>query len=123
MQADILFSQSTGAVTLRGTLLCHGYSGHGEGKNNPALEAWIKIGPIPAGLYRIARWIDHHPTKGNDVAVLAPVGHNARGRSGFLIHGDSKDHPGEASEGCPTINNPYRHQLRESGAEFMEVVP
>jgi hypothetical protein len=46
---------------------------------------------------------------------LTPVGHNARGRSGFLIHGKSKKHPEDSSEGCIILDHDQRKAIAQSG--------
>lgn len=99
-----------------------GYSGHGEGKNNPAMEAVRAVGPIPAGWWRITRWDDRHGEKGPTVAVLAPVGHDAHGRTDFLVHGDSASNPGGASLGCIIVpGGGNRVQMRQTGIEWIYV--
>jgi hypothetical protein len=97
------------------------YSGYGSHKNKPEDECLAGLGPIPRGVWRIVRWDDHHGSKGPTVAVLAPVGHDAHGRSGFLIHGDSGSHPGAASSGCIVAGPSYRARLRASGETQLEV--
>ena len=80
--------------------LGYGYSGHGEGKNNPALQHVPDVGPIPVGDYTIEPAINS-PTHGPVAMPLSPDHANDMyGRGGFLIHGDSLEHPGEASLGC-----------------------
>ena len=91
------------------------YSGHAEGLNNPALENVHDIGPIPAGKWRIARWDDHHGDKGPVVAVLEAVGHDAYGRSGFLIHGDNSQGNFSASHGCIITGLAIRTTMRDTG--------
>jgi hypothetical protein len=44
------------------------------------------------------------------------------GRSGFLIHGDSIEHPGQASNGCIIERLPVRNQISSSGDRILEVV-
>jgi hypothetical protein len=44
------------------------------------------------------------------------------GRSGFLIHGDSIQHPGEASEGCIIMPPDARHRIWASGDDSLHVV-
>ncbi len=81
-----------------GTLAGTGYSGHGEGKNNPALQHVGRVGPLPVGYYTIGETTN---TKGPLTVILEPDPHNFMfGRSTFRMHGDSSQHPGEASEGC-----------------------
>jgi hypothetical protein len=79
-----------------------GYSGHGPGRNNPAMEAVHDIGPIPHGLYKIGKpeccAPDPPGPHGPYILPLSPNGHSACGRSGFLMHGDNVRH--DASLGC-----------------------
>jgi hypothetical protein len=53
---------------------------------------------------------------------LTPQGHNAHGRTGFLIHGDSRRNPGNASEGCIILNRSAREAIANSGDATLEVV-
>jgi hypothetical protein len=117
------YHQTSGQIFQGTSLIAVGYSGYGAGKNNPADEAIEDEGPIPAGQWRIVAWHDTYEDKGPQVAQLEPVGHDARGRSGFLIHGDSSAHPGQASHGCIIANRPCRDQWRASGDTDITVVP
>ena len=47
---------------------------------------------------------------------------NMCGRSGFLIHGDSKTHPGSASQGCIVLPIKYRKDMWTSGDKILEVI-
>jgi hypothetical protein len=116
------YSQTTGAISHDGIALGHGYSGFASGKNNPKAECLQAVGPIPRGKLKITRWDDQHGDKGPQVAVLAPVGHDAHGRSAFLIHGDSKSAPGTASHGCIILSRDLRDQIRNSGDTDLEVI-
>lgn len=98
------------------------YSGHGAGLNSPAMEAVADIGPIPAGQWRIVRWDDHHDDKGPIVAVLEPVGHDAHGRTGFLIHGDNALGNNSASHGCIVAGPAIRQTMRDSGDTDLLVI-
>lgn len=120
----IIYHSRAGVIELAGQRF-PAYSGFHEGKNNPNMEAVQNVGPIPVGDWEIVRWDDNHGEKGPQVAVLSPVGHNAHGRSEFLIHGDSIAHPGEASHGCIcTLGNgrATRDKLRASGETRLQVV-
>jgi hypothetical protein len=44
------------------------------------------------------------------------------GRGGFLIPGDSKSDPGNASKGCIILPRKYREQIWESGDRTLVVV-
>jgi hypothetical protein len=54
--------------------------------------------------------------------TLTPVGHAARGRTHFLIHADSTNHPGDASEGCIVLSHPIGQAIAASGDTEIEVV-
>jgi hypothetical protein len=116
------YRQSDGDITLDGQSIGAGYSGHGIGFNNPAEEAVHGVGPIPRGQWQIAAWYDNYGPKGPTVARLSPVGHDAHGRSGFLIHGDNSAMDHTASDGCIIASRDIRSRLRASGETLLEVV-
>jgi hypothetical protein len=100
-----------------------GYSGHAEGKNDPALQNEPNIGPIPCGTYTIGAPFDS-PGHGPYCLRLEPDPANQMfERSGFLMHGDSIVHPGMASMGCIIQLHAVRLQVWESGDHKLEVVP
>src|SRR6266576_4966979 len=83
-----------------GDLTGVGYSGAGEHKNNSQSQSLHNLGPIPVGNYLIDNPYDT-VTHGPYVLPLNPAPNNLMwGRTGFLIHGDSKVAPGTALEGC-----------------------
>ena len=98
------------------------YSGHGAGLNNPALEATPNIGPIPAGLWRIVQWFDTYENKGPCVAQLDPVGWDALGRSGFLIHGVRVGDQNDSSDGCICAGLAIRTAMRNSADMALTVI-
>jgi hypothetical protein len=115
------YNQQTGNLTRNSQQVGVGYSGRGNGWNNPLMEAVQGVGPIPRGRYRIGS--QHvHPGKGPVTMALSPVGHNAHGRTHFLIHGDSIQHPGDASEGCVVLPRPVREAIAASGDTDLQVV-
>jgi hypothetical protein len=116
------YSQSTGAILQASLREGTGYSGFGIGLNNGALEAEPDIGPIPKGKWKIARWDDVHGEKGPIVAVLNPIGHDAHGRTGFLIHGDNAAMNHTASHGCIIANRNIRTNWRASKDMDLEVI-
>ena len=100
-----IYKQFSGELVHNDTLAGVGYSGHEAGLNNPELEDVPDIGPIPRGYYFIGTPFTH-PRKGPVCMRLTPEpGNDAHGRLGFMMHGDSKEHPGEheASAGCIVI--------------------
>lgn len=115
------YKQATGAISLNGKNIAFGYSGKSGGKNNPSLEGVPNMGPIPRGRYRIGPGFNHQ-SKGPTTMALTPIGHSALGRSGFLIHGDSRKHPGNASEGCIVVPPEIRTLINQSSDRIIEVV-
>ncbi len=117
------YQQSTGNLSFDGQLVGSGYSGAGTslaaGRNNPDLENVPNIGPIPRGLWLIGPSFSH-PTKGPVCMNLSPVGHNALGRSGFMIHGNNTTN--DASEGCIILGPGLREQIANSIDRLLRVV-
>ena len=110
------FNTRTGELRRDGVLQGCGYSGHGEGKLNPELDWEPSVGPIPRGLWRAVRLIVPMTPHGPYVLVLAPAeGTETHGRDGFLCHGDSVEHPGEASLGCIILSRALRELIWTSG--------
>lgn len=107
-----MWQQAVGIMTKTFSL---GYSGHNEGKNNPALQNHPSLGPIPVGEYFMevimdseGKWEDYEGKKA-PVIRLTPKPTNVMfGRAGFLIHGDSISKPGTASLGCVIMNHSDR---------------
>ena len=112
------YSQSTGTLTRDGQFIAAGYSGAGIGRNNPAEQAVRDVGPIPQGRYNIGPHFDA-VVQGPCVMRLTPVGHDALGRDGFLIHGDNLTH--EASTGCIVLPPEIRETIAASEDRDLEV--
>src|SRR5580704_5305736 len=106
-----IYSQSTGRLTRDGQFVATGYSGKGAGRNNPAEQAVPDVGPIPQGRYRIGPQF-HAPVQGPCAMRLTPEGHNALGRTGFMIHGDNAAH--DASIGCIILPPEIRQEIAAS---------
>jgi hypothetical protein len=99
-----------------------GYSGKGEGKNNPDMQDVHNVGPLPKGKYTICAPVDT-VTHGPYVLRLDPDADNEMfGRAGFLIHGDSVVHPGTASEGCIILGRSIREKIWTGGDHNLEVI-
>jgi hypothetical protein len=47
------YEQRTGDLRYDGKVVASGYSGHGEGKNDPCSQHIPCVGPIPEGYYTI----------------------------------------------------------------------
>lgn len=115
------YSQSTGKLSHDGVAVAVGYSGLGLDKDVPADQGVVGQGPIPQGAWTIGLAADS-PTLGPHVMPLWPlVDTDALGRSGFFIHGDSLDHPGEASHGCIVLPREAREAISASGDNTLTV--
>ena len=116
------YYQATGKLAHDGADVALGYSGAGEGKNNPDDQTIHNVGPIPRGGYTINAPQDT-VTHGPYVLPLTPDPANEMfGRAGFLMHGDSVVHPGTASEGCIIMPRAVREQVWASGDPALSVV-
>jgi hypothetical protein len=101
-----------------------GYSGFGDGKNNPDAQHIPNVGPLPCGFYTIGPPRDSQ-THGPFVLPLTPdVENEMFGRSAFLMHGDSVHKPGTASLGCMIQCRDVReNKVWASGDRRLQVVP
>lgn len=133
----LIYSQSSGELrkfkqgellAKGGTLIGLGYSGNGDGKNNPGAQTRRAVGPIPRGFWRIGAAYNSANTgpltipvyklddiPGDDVDAIT-------GRSAFRIHGDSIARPGEASKGCIIVNRAVRDAIIATRDEILWVV-
>ena len=123
-----VWDQSAGTLSLNGAVVSRGYSGKGRGKNNPALQNVVGVGPLPRGRYRIGAPRTSQRT-GPFVMDLYPIDatpndtrHDATGRSAFQIHGDSVRAPGTASSGCIILPRAIRERIWSSKIHTIEVV-
>jgi len=109
------YSQSTGQLSYGGVPFGEpGYSGAGNGRNNPAMQAVQNVGPIPQGDYRMGETGDYawngrsHPA----ATPLIPASTNSMyDRDGFLIHGGPRY---DASQGCIILDDGTRVYLGRS---------
>ncbi len=117
------YNQSSGQLSKDGIPLAVGYSGFGEGKNNSQFEPLPDVGPIPAGLWEICGPPFDAEERGPYVLRLEPMpGTITYGRVGFLMHGDSVEHPGQASKGCIVMDRITRGRVYQSGDRTLEVI-
>jgi hypothetical protein len=122
------YVQESGELLRDGLHFAVGYSGYDDpvtgqmGWNNPGLERVEGVGPIPVGRYFIGPPRDTL-THGPFVLPLTPDPANEMfGRSEFLIHGDSKEHPGTASRGCIIMGPDVRKLVAASGDTLLQVI-
>jgi Protein of unknown function (DUF2778) len=117
------YSQKSGELDPDGNKVATGYSGAGSGKNNPELQNVHNVGPIPQGHWAITGPPADTKTHGPYVLRLTPeLETETFGRSGFLMHGDSKERPGTASQGCIIVPRAVREQVWKSGDRNLKVV-
>lgn len=114
------YKQSTGEMISPNGAVTIGYSGHGKGRNNPAMQGTQKIGPIPLGVYTIGKAYDH-PHLGPCVMNLEPLPDiDTLGRSLFRIHGN--DAQNDASQGCVIIGPTTRKTIATSDDRILTVI-
>lgn len=122
---SFVYSQSTGVMTYDGDEMGVGYSGNGDGLNNPDMQEVQGIGPIPQGLYAIQDPETHGRLGPVAMELLPSMGTVMFGRSGFFIHGDNAEMDHTASEGCIILGHDIRVQMGElvvNGENILEVV-
>lgn len=117
------YAQKTGELQQDGKPVATGYSGAGDGKNNPAMEKVHNVGPIPHGDWTIVGPPVNSAEHGPYVLSLKPSPKTATyGREGFLLHGDSRESPGCASQGCIIMPRAAREQVWKSNDRELHVV-
>ena len=117
------YAQKTGELRQDGEPVATGYSGAGAGKNNPDMERVPNVGPIPQGGWTIAGPPTNTADHGPYVLTLKPEADTRTfGRTGFLMHGDSIESPGCASQGCVIMPRAIREHVWKSGDRELEVV-
>lgn len=112
--------QALGDRTL--TPFALGYSGHGEGLNNPALQHAPSVGPIPRGLWTIGSPYDSSSTGPFTLRLHPEPDTDVFGRSAFRIHGDNRLGDRSASHGCIVLARIVREAIHESCDNDLEVV-
>ena len=117
------YRQKTGELLdANGVVVGVGYSGIGDGRNNPAMQMVQGHGPIPVGTYSIGE-AHSDPQLGPTVMRLTPdAGNEMFHRDDFFVHGDSLTHPGQASHGCIVIGPGVRLRVAGSPDKRLGVV-
>jgi hypothetical protein len=120
---EYVYNQRTGQLLLNNQVIGAGYSGKGAAKNNPAMQNTPKVGPIPAGEYRIA--FRRNDFKTNEPIIdLHPLGINVPGRipgEFFNIHADSNP-PGNAGESGIVMPRNVREMIEIGAFTKLKVV-
>ena len=118
------YHQASGALEdPTGLIVGTGYSGAPPlGRNNPSMQNVRMIGPIPKGTYTIGQPFDSADHGPHAMHLTQDTANEMFGRDGFLMHGDSIEHPGCASEGCIIMARPIRDLVSESSDKTLTVV-
>ena len=102
----------------------HGYSGHGAGLSNPAMQDVKGVGPLPVGQYTLGPLRDDWKL-GKDVMDLIPFLSNVMyGRDLFRWHCDEVANPGQhlASDGCLISSRLSRLKVAHSEDHILKVI-
>jgi hypothetical protein len=112
-----------------GELIGKGYSGHPPHRNDPSAEGIADVGPIPTGCWYVMLLELETEKHGPYVLVLEPddatrtkVLFYHRDPTSFLMHGDSIENPGEASDGCIVQARSSREAVWQSLDHIINVV-
>lgn len=119
----LFYSQKSGRIfTASGVLLHVGYSGHGQGKNNPSMQHVERVGPIPRGVYNLGEPREHSEHGPFAIPLIPVAGNSMFGRSAFMAHGERIAPPaGEASEGCIIAPLPVRVLMHENHTQLVVI--
>ena len=115
---QLQYRVATGELIEDGVTVALGYSGKVPYRNSSLFEHIPGGGPIPRGWYVV------HPAfysqrTGPLALPLEPIGHNAKGRTAFQIHGDDKEH--DASTGCIIMPRVIRQGIAKYVQTFRRI--
>ena len=115
------YNVATHMFTRNGKKYTADYAGATGYKNDSSQECVKGKGPLPRGTYTIGS-PHNSPHTGKYTLNLAPSPDNAMcGRSAFRIHGASKKHPQDSSEGCIIAPFIIRKSIWASGDTELKV--
>ena len=106
------YSQSTGEMVGPDGETMQGYSGYGDGLNNPDMQDVENVGPIPRGEWDIS---DSYGKMRINLKALNVQGISNRDLKSFEIHGDNPSLNYTASQGCIIINGIHNRRLFRQG--------
>lgn len=121
------FEQSSGKLfNAAGELVATGYAGgncgaNPEGVNNPEMQAYRGIGPLPQGTYTTGVPYDSNKLGPFAIPLVPGAANDEFDRSGFFMHGDTKAMNHAASEGCIIMPRLAREQFYAS-KDLLKVV-
>jgi len=128
MTVSCIYEQSTGSVTCyddatgRRLFDARGYSGTGEGRDNPEHNGTVNVGPTPRGQWRIG---EVGTSRGPNTIRITHEGGDeefpeTRERGSFLIHGNNDEN--DASQGCLILGPAQRRLIIEHGGGTLRVM-
>jgi hypothetical protein len=122
---EYVYKQTTGQLMLDNQVIGTGYSGKGQGRNNPGMQNQKNVGPIPAGEWKImGKRVDDRT--GELIVDTLPSGHNAAGRFPgtelFKIHGETNP-PGMSPAGDIVMPREALDKIDPNGFPTLKVVP
>ena len=94
----------------------------GVGRNNPAMASHRGVGPTPLGRYSVGAPHHSHHTGDYSMNLDPQPGTDTFGRTLLRVHGDSSQHPGQASDGCIIRPLHARQRIWTSQDHTIEVV-
>lgn len=112
-----------GSLIRAGAIKGSGYSGFEACKNDPLCTHIPNLGPVPSGAWFIGPEIESEEHGPVAMHLIPLSGTETFGRSAFMIHGDSKEHPGKASHGCIILPRPVREEISAGRDKLLVVVP
>lgn len=116
------YHQRTGELWRNGAKVATGYSGNGQGLNNPDMENVRAIGPIPKGRWQMDG-VYNSAKVGPYAIILDPVsGTETFGRSAFRVHGDNSKGNRSASNGCIIMPRSVREMMWQFKDHILDVV-
>jgi hypothetical protein len=119
----MVYNQKTGLIfSDTGSIFGCGYSGNGEGKNNPDFENVENVGPLPKGIYKIGKPYDSPHTGKFTLPLIPDIDNVMFGRDSFCIHGDSISEPGTASNGCIILPRNVREEINNCTDKILKVI-
>lgn len=119
-----VYRQSTGELFRDGLLYAGGYSGAPGYVNRPEAQELEDRGPIPRGRWLIGARLDTEAHGPACLRLVPAAGTATFGRSGFLVHGDSRRTFGQqaASHGCVILGRATRDAMWFSLDHDLEVI-
>ena len=117
-----IYHQKSGELWRNGKKIGTGYSGHGEGLNNPDMQHVRAVGPIPRGTWRM-EGVYNSAKVGPFAIMLVPAdGTDALGRYAFRVHGDNSRGNKSASNGCLIFPRNIRDMMWQFKDHIINVV-